>query len=33
VREAGITKVDEKGRILLPKEIRRKLRIRKGRSF
>jgi len=33
VGEAGITKVDEKGRILLPKEIRRKLRIRKGEEF
>ncbi|RLF81239.1 AbrB family transcriptional regulator [Thermococci archaeon] len=29
----GITKVDEKGRILLPKEIRRKIRIRKGEEF
>ena len=33
VGEAGITKVDEKGRILLPKEIRRKIRIRKGEEF
>jgi len=29
----GITKVDEKGRILLPKEIRKKLRIKKGEEF
>jgi len=33
VGEVGITKVDEKGRILLPKEIRRKIRIRKGEEF
>ncbi|WP_238565086.1 AbrB/MazE/SpoVT family DNA-binding domain-containing protein [Thermococcus litoralis] len=31
--KVGITKVDEKGRILLPKEIRKKLRIKKGEEF
>ena len=29
----GITKIDEKGRILLPKDIRRKLKIKKGEEF
>jgi len=33
VGKVGITKVDEKGRILLPKEIRKKLRIKKGEEF
>ncbi|WP_232054812.1 AbrB/MazE/SpoVT family DNA-binding domain-containing protein [Thermococcus sp. 2319x1] len=33
VGKVGITKVDGKGRILLPKEIRKKLRIKKGEEF
>ncbi|WP_370520471.1 AbrB/MazE/SpoVT family DNA-binding domain-containing protein [Thermococcus sp. LS2] len=31
--KVGITRVDEKGRILLPKDIRRKLKIKKGEEF
>ncbi len=29
----GLTKVDEKGRIVIPKEIRRKLKIKPGEEF
>lgn len=33
VGKVGITTVDGKGRILLPKEIRKKLKIKKGEEF
>ncbi len=29
----GLTKVDEKGRIVIPKEIRKKLKIKPGEEF
>ncbi|MDV3103922.1 MULTISPECIES: AbrB/MazE/SpoVT family DNA-binding domain-containing protein [Thermococcus] len=31
--KVGLTKVDEKGRIVIPKEIRRKLKIKPGEEF